>query len=165
MDELIKNAPSTPQSEDTYRSIRGYVIEAQRQVYTAVNAAMVTAYWNIGKAIHESCGENDRAAYGKQVLKYISERLTAEFGRGFSVQGLRNMRQFYLTFPIRSTLRSELSWSHYRILMRLPDEKARTFYIEEAVKSGWSVRHARLIKSAEWKARDRDSEEQKAYGT
>ena len=140
MDELIKNAPSTPQSEDTYCSIRGYVIEAQRQVYTAVNAAMVTAYWNIGKAIYESCGENDRAAYGKQVLKYISERLTSEFGRGFSVQGLRNMRQFYLTFPIRSTLRSELSWSHYRILMRVPDEKVRTFYIEEAVKSGWSVR-------------------------
>ena len=56
MDELIKNAPSTPHSEDAYRSIRGYVIEAQRQVYTAVNAAMVTAYWNIGKAIYESWG-------------------------------------------------------------------------------------------------------------
>ena len=140
MDELMKGALSASQSEDTYRSTRGYVIEAQRQVYMAVNAAMVAAYWNIGKAIYESCGENDRAAYGKQVLKYISERLTAEFGRGFSVQGLRNMRQFYLTFPIRSTLRSELSWSHYRLLMRIPDEKARSFYIEEAVKAGWSVR-------------------------
>ena len=56
MDELMKNALSAPQSEDTYRSIRGYVIEAQRQVYTAVNAAMVTAYWNIGKVIYEACG-------------------------------------------------------------------------------------------------------------
>ena len=126
MDELIKRetTPDAPQSEDAYRSIRGYVIEAQGQVYTAVNAAMVTAYWKIGKSIFEACGENDRAAYGKQVLQYISARLTEEFGKGFSVQGLRNMRQFYLTFPIRSTLRSELSWSHYRLLMRVPDEKA-----------------------------------------
>ena len=85
MEKLMKqeSIPDVPQSEDAYRSIRGYVIEAQGQVYTAVNAAMVTAYWKIGKSIFESCGENDRAAYGKQVLKYISERLTEEFGRGF----------------------------------------------------------------------------------
>ncbi|MCD8011406.1 MAG: DUF1016 N-terminal domain-containing protein [Lachnospiraceae bacterium] len=88
---------------------------------------MVNAYWNIGKAIYEICGENDRAAYGKQVLQYISERLTAEFGKSFSVQGLRNMRQFYLTFRNRSTLRSELSWSHYRLSMRMQNEFARTF--------------------------------------
>lgn len=117
MDELLKNQglPEDVPSEDTYRSIRGYVIEAQRQVYTAVNTAMVNAYWNIGKAIFELCGENDRAAYGKQVLKHLAELLTAEFGKGFSVQGLRNMRQFYLAFPIRSTVWSELSWSHYRL--------------------------------------------------
>lgn len=142
MDEIKinENLQNDPQSEDAYLSIRGYVIDAQRHVYSAVNAAMVTAYWNIGKAIFEVCGESDRAAYGKQVLKYISDRLTAEFGKGFSVQGLRNMRQFYLAFPKRSTVRSELSWSHYRLLMRVEDEDARTFYMEEAVKSGWSVR-------------------------
>ena len=84
MDDLMKREKplNDPQSEDTYRSIRGYVIEAQRQVYTAVNAAMVTAYWKIGKSIFEACGENDRAAYGKQVLQYISGRMTAEFGKG-----------------------------------------------------------------------------------
>lgn len=140
MDELMKRTPSTPQSEDTYRSIRGYVIEAQRQVYTAVNAAMVTAYWNIGKAIYESCGENDRAAYGKQVLKYISERPTAEFGRGFDISNLRNMRRFYLTFPIQDALRPELSWTHYRSLMKVNDAKARAFYLEECAKAGWSSR-------------------------
>ena len=142
MDELLKNQglPEDVPSEDTYRSIRGYVIEAQRQVYTAVNTAMVNAYWNIGKAIFELCGENDRAAYGKQVLKHLAELLTAEFGKGFSVQGLRNMRQFYLAFPIRSTVWSELSWSHYRLLMRVENEQARAFYAEESVKAGWSVR-------------------------
>lgn len=111
MDEIIKkdDLPVDRQSEEAYLSIRDYIIDAQKEVYSAVNAAMVTAYWNIGKSIYEVCGESDRAAYGKQVLKYISERLTAEFGKGFSVQGLRNMRQFYLVFPKRSTLRSELS--------------------------------------------------------
>lgn len=142
MDEIIKNQnmPEEQRAEATYISIRGHVIDAQKQVYSAVNSAMVTAYWNIGKAIYEECGENDRAAYGKRVLEYISERLSAEFGKGFSVQGLRNMRQFYLAFPIRSTLWSELSWSHYRLLMRIENEKERAFYAEEAVKGGWSVR-------------------------
>ena len=142
MDELMKrkNELSAPQSEDTYRSIRGYVIEAQRQVYAAVNSAMVMAYWKIGKSIFEACGENDRAAYGKQVLQYISGRMTAEFGKGFDISNLRNMRRFYLTFPIQDALRPELSWTHYRYLMKVNDTEARTFYMEEAVKAGWSSR-------------------------
>lgn len=126
--------------EQTYQTIRGYVVDAQRQVRVAVNSAMVEAYWRIGEAIFKACGDNDRAAYGKQVLQFISERLTAEFGAGFSVQGLRNMRQFYLTFPIRSTLWSELSWSHYRVLMRIQDKEIREFYANECAKSAWSVR-------------------------
>lgn len=142
MDELSKREHSLDslQSEDTYKSIRDYVIEAQRQVYTAVNAAMVTAYWKIGKSIFEACGENDRAAYGKQVLKYISERLTEEFGRGFDISNLRNMRRFYLAFPIQDALRPELSWTHYRHLMKVNDAKARAFYLNECVKAGWSSR-------------------------
>ncbi|MCD8353783.1 MAG: PDDEXK nuclease domain-containing protein [Clostridiales bacterium] len=142
MGEIAKNEglANTVDSEETYRSIRGYVIDAQRKVYSSVNSAMVTAYWNIGKAIYEACGENDRATYGKQILQYISERLTSEFGKGFDIRNLRNMRQFYMAFPKRNTLCSELSWSHYRLLMRVQDEAARTFYAEEAVKAGWSVR-------------------------
>lgn len=140
-DIIQENAlPMDAQSSEVYLSIRNYVVDAQKQVYSAVNTAMVTAYWNIGKSIYEICGENDRAEYGKQILKYLSERLTSEFGKGFSVQNLRNMRQFYLAFPKRSTLCSELSWSHYRLLMRIANEPARSFYAEEAVKSGWSVR-------------------------
>lgn len=69
----------------------------------------------------------------------ICSEAAAEFGKGFSAQGLRNMRQFYCTFPNRSTLWSKLSWSHYRLLMRVPDEQARIFYIEECIKSAWSV--------------------------
>ncbi len=126
--------------EQTYQTIRGYVVDAQRQVRVAVNSAMVDAYWRIGEAIFKECGDNDRAAYGKQVLQFISERLTAEFGSGFTERNLRNMRQFYLLFPIRHTLCAELSWSHYRVLMRIQDKETRDFYASECAKSAWSVR-------------------------
>lgn len=127
-------------SEQMYKVIRNSVISAQGKIYTAVNSAMVQAYWEIGEQIYLACGENDRAEYGKGLLKYLSEKLTAEFGKGFTVANLRNMRQFYLTYPKRYTLCSELSWSHYRILMRIDDEKRRNWYTEECAKSGWSVR-------------------------
>ena len=78
---------------------------------------------------------------GKICWTIFSAQLTAEFGKGFDKSNLRKMRQFYcFTFPIRDTLCLELSWSHYRLLMRVPDEQARTFYMEECVKSAWSVR-------------------------
>lgn len=101
---------------------------------------MVSAYWEIGRQIYEACGENERAEYGKNLLRYLSDRLTGEFGKGFDESNLRKMRQFYLAFPIRDTLCLELSWSHYRLLMRVSDDKARMFYLEESVKSAWSVR-------------------------
>ena len=126
--------------EKTYLSIRKYIINAQNKVKSSVNYAMVHAYWEIGKQIYLACGENERATYGKQLLQYISEKLTVEFGKGFDVTNLRNMRRFYLMFPIRETLSPELSWSHYIKLMRVTDKKAREFYAQEAVKAGWSVR-------------------------
>ena len=129
--------------EQTYQTIRGFVVNAQRQVRIAVNSAMVEAYWRIGEAIFKECGDNDRVAYGKQVLQFISERLTAEFGAGFTERNLRNMRQFYLLFPIRHTLCAELSWSHYRVLMRIQDKETREYYASECAKSAWSVRQLR----------------------
>ncbi len=138
--KMVTNENSNLDNQDTYNAVRGYVIVAQRQVTAAVNSAMVNAYWNIGKQIYEACGESERAEYGKQLLQYLSDKLTAEFGKGFTVSNLRNMRQFYLTFQNRDAVRSELSWTHYRSLMRVNDEAAREFYLEETVKSGWSSR-------------------------
>ena len=126
--------------QETYSSIRNSIIAAQGKVYAAVNSAMVNAYWEIGEQSYRACGENDRAEYGKNLLQYISDRLTVEFGKGYTVRNLRNMRQFYLMFPIRHTLCTELSWSHYRVLMRISDKTARDFYTEECAKSAWSVR-------------------------
>lgn len=101
---------------------------------------MVQAYWKIGQEIHNACGENNRAKYGKKLLEYLSEQLTNEFEKGFTVTNLKNMRHFYRTFPIRQTVSDKLSWSHYNLLMRIEDEKSRQFYAKECVKSSWSVR-------------------------
>ena len=126
--------------EDSYKTIRKSLMTARSKVYTAVNTAMVQAYWEIGQEIYKACGENDRAGYGKKLLEYLSEKLTKEFGKGFTVANLKNMRQFYRTFPIRQTVSSELSWSHYTLLMRIEDEKSRNFYANECKKANWSVR-------------------------
>lgn len=86
---------------------------------------MVIACWEIGEQIYKACEENDRAEYGKNLLKYLSDRLTAEFGKGFDESNLRRMRQFYMTYLIRDTLCHELNWSHYRILMKIADKSVR----------------------------------------
>jgi predicted nuclease of restriction endonuclease-like (RecB) superfamily len=102
---------------------------------------MVEAYWNIGQQIvEEEQNGKDRAEYGSYLIKELSTKLTKDFGKGFTQQNLRNMRQFYNCFPIRSTLCSELSWSHYRLIMRLDNPLARLWYTEESSKSNWSVR-------------------------
>ena len=134
------NLQKKQNAEQTYHSIRNSIVSAQHRLSTAVNSAMVITYWEIGEQIFKACGENDRAEYGKRLLEYLSEQLTAEFGKGFDKSNLRKMRQFYCTFPIRDTLCPELSWSHYRVLMRINDEQARTFYMEECAKAAWSVR-------------------------
>ena len=106
---------------DVYENIRLTVTEAQKKVYSTVNFVMVETYWNIGKQIYEAQGENGRAEYGKGLLKFLAEKLTAEFGKGYTLANLKNMRQFYLTFPNSYALRSQLSWTHYRFLMRIEE--------------------------------------------
>lgn len=138
---VVNNAEfSVKNTSETYSRIRNSVITAQSRIYNAVNSAMVQAYWEIGEQIYIACGENDRAEYGKGLLKYLSEKLTAEFGTGFTERNLRNMRQFYQAYPIRHTVCTELSWSHYRVLMRISDDNRREWYTQECAKSGWSVR-------------------------
>ena len=88
----------------------------------------------------EEQGGNEKAEYGTGLLKELSKQMTQDFGKGFTVANLKNMRQFYLPFPIGYALRSELSWTHYRLLMRVENENAREFYMQEAVKSQWSTR-------------------------
>ena len=92
-DQLMINEANLTVNQKTYDAVRGYVVAAQRQVNTAVNFAMVTAYWNIGKQIYEACGESERAEYGKQLLQYLADKLTKEFGKGFTIRNLQMMRR------------------------------------------------------------------------
>ena len=123
-----------------YNEIKAILSSARNKVYQTANFAMVEAYWLIGKSIMEEQRNEERAEYGTGLLQELSARMTSDFGKGFTVANLKNMRQFYQTFPNSYALRSELSWTHYRLLMRVENETARQFYLEEAVKSQWSTR-------------------------
>jgi predicted nuclease of restriction endonuclease-like (RecB) superfamily len=98
-------------------------------------------FLHIGKRIvnEEQLG-NERAEYGKYLLKNLAKNLTPEFGKGFDERELRRMRQFFLTFPIRDALRPELSWTHYRLLLRVEKEEIRNYYMKESVELAWSAR-------------------------
>jgi hypothetical protein len=130
-----------PASGHLFAEIRQILIGARQTAYKAVNFAMVTAYWNIGRLIVEDEQQGStRAEYGKAVLADLSVRLTEEFGKGFDERELRRIRQFYLAFPKWDALRPELSWTHYRLLIRVQDEDARQWYMNEAAEQTWSSR-------------------------
>ena len=120
--------------------IRNVLLEARKHVYSTVNTLMVQSYWHIGKLIVEAQGGESRAKYGDELLKNISSELTKEFGKGFTTRNLRNMRQFYLTFPNWHSVSTKLSWTHYRNLINVSNPKAREFYVREAEEGNWSVR-------------------------
>jgi DUF1016 N-terminal domain len=102
---------------------------------------MVATYWQIGERITlEEQGGALRAAYGERALERLGQQLRVEFGRGFNERSLRNMRQFYMAYSIRSTLRTELTWSQYRTLMYLPDPDQRDFYTKLSITGGCSSR-------------------------
>jgi predicted nuclease of restriction endonuclease-like (RecB) superfamily len=124
--------------------IKLILAEARQKSYALINAAMVDAYWQIGRRIvEEEQHGNQRAEYGEAILKNLSIALNAEFGKGFSYANLRNFRQFYLTYPnseICYTLCSKLTWSHNRLIMRIDDVNARNYYLQECANQNWSVR-------------------------
>jgi predicted nuclease of restriction endonuclease-like (RecB) superfamily len=137
-------------AEPLYRKIRAVLESARAGAYRAVNAAMVQAYWHVGRLIveHEQKGRR-RAGYGEAVIATLAERLTQDLGRGFTATNLRHMRAFYVAFPIQHalraesngpTLRPELSWTHYRLLLGVEDPNARGWYVREAADQQWSTR-------------------------
>ena len=126
-----------------YGQIKEILTTARAKAYSAVNFAMVEAYWLIGKQIVEAQAGNERAEYGEYLLKYLSQKMTFDFGKGFTITNLTYMRQFYLAFPIRHALRDKLSWTHYRKIMKVQNNSARNFYIDECIKSNWSTRFLR----------------------
>lgn len=139
----IQDLQSLPSTGNIADDIRNILKEARQIVVRHTNTAMTAAYWLIGRRIVVEEQHNaERADYGTYLLKNLSKELTAEFGNGFSYANLKNMRQFYKTYPdaIGYTLSSQLPWSHNRLIMRISDSKAREWYLREAAREQWSVR-------------------------
>lgn len=149
----LENAP-------LYGDIAQIINHTKNTVRNTANSAMVITYWNIGRLIveNEQSGEN-RAQYGKKTLKTLSLKLSNEFGKGFDLSNLKRMRQFYFAFPKGGSLRHqldhvltevsqitipniqlELSWTHYRHLLKVESEQARLWYMQQAVQENWSTR-------------------------
>lgn len=124
---MIQQNTSLELSDNIYGQIKQILLQARSKVLTTVNTAMVQAYWHVGKLIVEAQGGEERAAYGDDLIKRISNRLTKEFGKGFSARNLRNMRQFYASYPIWQTVSAKLSWSHYLQLIKVTNNKARGY--------------------------------------
>ncbi len=138
-----------------YNEISELLAQARRTAYKNVNAIMVQTYWQIGRKIveQEQKGQN-RAEYGNQLVTNLSRHLSGTFGRGFSIANLKNMRQFYMTFPEDPQFTSlsinnlqkathcvaNLSWSNIRQIMRLDDPKEREYYVREASSQNWTAR-------------------------
>lgn len=123
-----------------FDNIKELVINSRNKVYQTVNTEMLNLYWNIGKAIMEIQQGDKRASYGDALLEKLSQKLTVEFGKGFSKRNLERMRKFYIYFPIATTVSSQLSWSHYLEIIKIEENAKRNFYKNEAINSKWSVR-------------------------
>lgn len=126
--------------DELYADIKNVLTSARNTAVVAVNSTMVKAYWAVGKLIVNAQGGEYKASYGDNLIDRLAARLTAEFGKGFTRSNLRSMRQFYLMFPNCHSLSGELSWTHYRHLIRVSNNQARAYYAEEAEKGCWSVR-------------------------
>jgi predicted nuclease of restriction endonuclease-like (RecB) superfamily len=131
----------TPDLSALLSSLRGLIQEARRHALRQLDAGQVRTCWEIGRHIVEfEQGGTVRAEYGKRLLETLARDLASEFGRGFDISNLRYMRLFYQAFPIRDALRHELSWTHYRLLLKLDSEPARQWYMTEAAAQNWSTR-------------------------
>lgn len=138
---MKENKSLTKNAEQLYRSIQE-VIESSRAVaFRVANTSMVHAYWNIGRLIVEQEQKGgQRAGYGQQLIESVSTQLQAQYGKGFTQTNLKYMRQFYRLFEKSHALRDELSWTHYRLLLKVEKAEARQFYIEETIAGNWNTR-------------------------
>lgn len=133
--------PAAPDESALYQSVRDILDGAKTRAARSINVEMTRAYWLIGQAIveHEQGGQQ-RADYGTQLLQSLSKRLSADGLKGFNLTNLKYMRQFFLLFPIGHSLSDQLSWTHYRHLLRVEKSAAREWYEREAIASAWSTR-------------------------
>jgi len=140
-DKTTIKSTQTHAVDTLYCSVRRVIEGARQFVSISANTALVRQNWEIGRLIVEDeQGGKRKADYGKAQLEGLAQRLTLEYGNGYTLTNLKYMRQFYLAFPIGHALRDELNWTHYRIIMRESTIEAREWYMNECVACGWSSR-------------------------
>ena len=133
--------PTTPPLTGLLNALRELIQQGRQHALRAVDRVQVQTCWEIGRHIVEfEQGGEARAAYGKKLLPRLAESLTREFGKGFDASNLRYMRLFYKAFPMCDALRHELSWTHYRTLLRVSNAEARIWYMNESALQNWNVR-------------------------
>lgn len=128
------------ETSELFDIIKNLIEQSKNRVYKTVNTEMINLYWNIGKMIVEKQEGHNRAKYGDYLIESLSIQLTNEFGKGFSTRNLKRMRKLYLYYPKRTTMLSQLTWSHYLELIKIDDESKRNFYMNECINSNWDVR-------------------------
>ncbi|MGE3727584.1 MAG: YhcG family protein [Candidatus Sericytochromatia bacterium] len=147
MPKKVSKLPQTVTlSPDLIQELRQMIHQSRIQVAQAVNAGLTLLYWQIGKRVQVEILQGNRAEYGKEIVALLGQKLSQEYGRGFSDKSLRHMLRFVAVFPefeIVSTLSRQLSWSHFKEIMYLDDELKHAFYAEICRLEGWSVRTLR----------------------
>lgn len=129
--------------ENVYKDIKEKIIIARGKMLKHIDTIMTEVYWYVGKITYELSNNSTKASYGKQIIDALSERLTNEFGSGFSPVSIRRMRRFYEYYPIWSTVSTELSWAHFQELIKIERKAERDFYEQESIKSNWGCRELR----------------------
>jgi len=138
---MAENKHTPSELNTLYNTINQIIEEARNTVYRTANFTMVQAYWSIGRAIvEEEQNGQDRAEYGQELIKQLAKKLTKKHGKSFSERNLWYIKQFYQKWSNLNALRSELSWTHYRLLLRVENDQARQFYLQEAIECNWSTR-------------------------
>lgn len=138
---MAENRHISSEFNTLYNTINQIIEEARNTVYRTANFTMVQAYWNIGKTIvEEEQNGKERAEYGQELIKQLSKKLTKKHGKGFTETNLKYMRQFYQIFEKSHSLRDQLSWTHYRLLLKVENDRARQFYMQESIDCNWSTR-------------------------
>ena len=131
-------------SGNLVQDLRQIIEQGRALAYASVNAMMIDTYWKIGRRIvEEEQHGSKRAEYGTALLKKLAGQLSVDFGPGFGARNLAHYKKFYQYFPDPSILNTRvqnLSWSHFRTVLRVADEKARSWYLDEAARESWSVR-------------------------
>lgn len=140
--DMKKEVKKIISSTDTFvGEIRSIIDKARSTAVRSVDFCRVQMYWNIGKRIFEEEQQGkERADYGAYLIKNLAKELEPEYGSGFGERQLKFCRQFYRTYPIGNTLRSQLNWSQYRLLIQIPDPDKCEYYELESVNNAWTAR-------------------------